>query len=168
MKKQIIPALFTLLAALIAAPSCARSPAINTEFAQQNEKPQSGLKVENLSIRTNKDIKHFKVEIAADDDEREIGMMFRKSVPKNTGMLFEFPYEKQAAFWMKNTLVPLDIIFIKKDGTIANISRNAKPLDLTPLYSNGDVTGVLEIGGGESQKLGIREGQKVSNKFFHK
>jgi len=93
-------------------------------------------------------------------------MMFRRSVPPNTGMLFApFPPGGgpaiEATFWMKNTLVPLDIIFIRTDGTIVRITQ-AKALDLTPLPSGEPISAVLEIRGGRAAELGIKEGDVAS------
>lgn len=87
--------------------------------------------------------------------------MFRKSVAPDHGMLFPYEPAQEVAFWMKNTFVPLDIVFIRADGTIARIT-NAEAMDLTPLPSGEPVEAVLEIRGGRAAELGIREGDKVS------
>ena len=87
--------------------------------------------------------------------------MFRKSVAADRGMIFPYEPAQEVAFWMKNTLVPLDIIYIRPDGTIGRITR-AQAMDLTPLPSGAPVTGVLEIAAGRAKQLGIREGDKVS------
>ena len=86
--------------------------------------------------------------------------MFRQSVAPNGGMIFPYNPPQQVAFWMKNTLVPLDIIFIDANHKIARIT-NAQPLDLTPLPSGVPVTGVLELAGGRAAELGIKEGDIV-------
>jgi len=86
--------------------------------------------------------------------------MFRKSVAADRGMIFPYEPAQEVAFWMKNTLIPLDIVFIRADGTIARITR-AKELDLTPLPSGEPIVAVLEIRAGRSAELGIREGDKV-------
>lgn len=103
----------------------------------------------------------FKVEVARTPEEHEIGMMFRKSIEPDTGMLFLFPEPRQASFWMYNTYIPLDLIFIKKDGRIESIAPNAKPHSLQPRQSRGAVVAVLEIAGGQSEELGIAEGDRV-------
>ena len=87
--------------------------------------------------------------------------MFRRTLAANHGMIFPYQPAQEVAFWMKNTLIPLDIIYIRSDGTIARIV-NAEPMDLTPLPSGAPVTGVLEIGGGRAAELGIREGDLVT------
>ena len=87
--------------------------------------------------------------------------MFRQSLAPNHGMLFPFDPPKMAGFWMKNTLIPLDMIFIKADGTIANIAENTVPLSLDPVVSADEVAAVLEITGGRSAELGISAGDRV-------
>jgi len=103
----------------------------------------------------------FEVELATTPAEREQGLMFRKSLAPNAGMLFLYPNEQEVAFWMKNTLIPLDMLFLKADGSIARIAHDAVPLDETPIPSNAAVKAVLEVNGGTAQALGIKEGDKV-------
>jgi hypothetical protein len=119
----------------------------------------------NLTIRSSNGVHRFDVEVASTFEQQETGMMFRRSVPPNTGMLFApYPVDGgppvEASFWMKNTLVPLDIIFIRADGTIARIAT-AKALDLSAVLSGERVSAILEIRGGRAAELGIREGDKV-------
>jgi len=87
--------------------------------------------------------------------------MFRRTLAGNRGMIFPYEPAQEVAFWMQNTLIPLDIMFIRSDGTIVRIV-NAKPMDLTPLPSGQPVTGVLEIRGGRAKELGIKEGDIAS------
>ena len=87
--------------------------------------------------------------------------MFRKTLPPDRGMIFPYDPPQDVSFWMKNTLIPLDIIYIRANGTIARIV-NAQPMDITPLPSGEPVALVLEIRGGRAAELGIREGDKVS------
>jgi len=103
----------------------------------------------------------FEVELATTPAEREQGLMFRKTLAANAGMLFLYPDEQQVAFWMKNTLIPLDMLFLKADGSIARIAHDAVPLDETPIPSDAAVKAVLEVNGGTAQALGIKEGDKV-------
>jgi len=103
----------------------------------------------------------FEIELATTPDERERGLMFRKSLGANAGMLFMYPDEEPVAFWMKNTLIPLDMLFIKADGHIVHVARNAVPLDETPIASGQPVKAVLEINGGAADALGIKEGDTV-------
>jgi uncharacterized membrane protein (UPF0127 family) len=108
----------------------------------------------------------FNVEIAADDASRELGLMCRKTMAPSHGMLFEFALPEQQIFWMKNTYLPLDIIYIGHDGRIVSIAADAKPFDETPLPSRGAADGVLEIKGGLAAKLGIRPGDQVRHPFY--
>ena len=110
---------------------------------------------------------HFNVEFVNTFASREKGLMFRKSLPPNGGMLFDFIEARPVAFWMKNTLIPLDMIFIDPAGRITNVARQAKPLDETPIPSDGDVRGVLEIRGGRAAELGIEAGDQVKHRIFH-
>jgi len=108
----------------------------------------------------------FRVEVVDTDASRERGLMFRKSLAPNAGMLFDFVDPRPVAFWMRNTLIPLDMIFISQDGHIANIARQAKPMDETPIPSDGAVRGVLEIKGGRAAALGIEPGDMVRHRIF--
>ena len=128
--------------------------------------PQSGLRSERLTIATPRGPRAFRVEMANTAQSREIGMMWRASVPRGTGMLFDFKTPQPVAFWMENTLASLDIIFIRADGTIANIAANATPLSRAVIPSDGPIVGVLEIGAGEARRLGIVAGQKVTHPIF--
>ena len=87
--------------------------------------------------------------------------MFRRTLAGDRGMIFPYQPAQEVAFWMKNTLIPLDIVFIRSDGTIVRIV-NAEPMDLTPLPSGEPVTGVLEIRAGRARQLGIKEGDIAS------
>lgn len=103
----------------------------------------------------------FRVELARTDPEREKGLMYREHLAPDTGMLFLFERPSVQTFWMKNTLIPLDMIFIAPDHTIAGIVANAEPLTLTT-RTVGEVSQyVLEIGGGLAARLGIRAGARV-------
>ena len=102
----------------------------------------------------------FTVEVANTAEQQAMGLMFRRSLGPNKGMIFPFDPPQFVSFWMKNTLIPLDMIFIRADGKIARIAT-AKPLDETPVLSGDTVVAVLEIRGGRSAQLGIRAGDKV-------
>ena len=104
----------------------------------------------------------FRVELARTEAEQERGLMYRPSVPADGGMLFPFAIPRVASFWMKNTQVPLDMLFIRTDGSIARIAANTVPLSLTPVTAGEPVGAVLEIAGGRAAELGIEEGDKVA------
>ena len=105
----------------------------------------------------------FEVELATTPAEREKGLMFRKTMGANAGMLFLYPDEEAVSFWMKNTLIPLDMLFLKADGRIVHIAHDAKPLDETPIPSGEPVRAVLELNGGTAAALGIKEGDRVES-----
>jgi uncharacterized protein len=108
----------------------------------------------------------FNVEMANDPQSQEYGLMFRKSLAANSGMLFDFHTTVQTTFWMKNTLIPLDMIFIKMDGTISSVAPDAVPMTTTPVPSTEPIRAVLEIGGGRAAQFGIYPGEKVHNAIF--
>lgn len=124
------------------------------------------LRTERLEIRTPQGIRSFIVEIADTDKTREQGMMGRKSLAPNRGMLFDFKATEEVGFWMKNTPLSLDIIFIRKNGTIARIAANAVPQSTAILRSGEPVLAVLELAGGQAAKQGIRPGQLVHHRIF--
>jgi len=108
----------------------------------------------------------FQVEIADDDAEREKGLMYRDAMADDHGMLFLFPDARERAFWMKNTHIPLDIIYISQSGSVISIQKNAVPMTQTPLKSYGAAAAVLEVNGGLTDRLGIRAGDRISHPFF--
>ena len=109
----------------------------------------------------------FDVELAVTPYELQQGLMNRTELAENAGMLFWLGEpERDVGFWMKNTLIPLDIVFIRADGTIRHIHDNAIPLDQTSIPSQGPVTAVLELNGGTAKRLGIQPGDKVKHPFF--
>lgn len=108
----------------------------------------------------------FQVEIADDEQERETGLMNRDKLPTGQGMLFLFPDARERAFWMKNTHIPLDIIYISKSGEVISIQKNTMPMNETPLHSFGPAAAVLEINGGQADALGIKPGDRITHRFF--
>lgn len=110
----------------------------------------------------------FRTEVVDTVERRTIGMMFRKKIDKDFGMLFVFDHtdEQEHSFWMKNTMVPLDIVFISKDGRVHHIHPNAQPYDETSIPSHGPVFSVLEIKGGIAARLGIKPGDMVHHAHF--
>jgi len=108
----------------------------------------------------------FDIEMALTEPQREHGLMFRKSLGPYEGMLFDFYREQPVSFWMKNTLIPLDMVFIAADGTIRHVHANAKPLSTDTIPSEYPVRAVLEINGGTAGLLGIKPGDKVKHPIF--
>jgi uncharacterized membrane protein (UPF0127 family) len=122
---------------------------------------QTGLREVPLIVRTRTGAHRLRVEVAATPEQQEAGLMFRRALGPDRGMIFPYDPPQPVAFWMKNTLIPLDMIFIRSDGTIARVA-SARPLDLTPVPSGEPVAAVLEIAGGRAAALGIRAGDKVN------
>jgi uncharacterized membrane protein (UPF0127 family) len=107
------------------------------------------------------------VEVAATERTREYGLMCRKRVAPDRGMLFDFKAPMQnVAFWMRNTLIPLDIVYIRPDGTVVSIAKNVPPLDETPVPAGGTVLGVLELAAGRADQLGLAPGDHVVHRIF--
>jgi uncharacterized membrane protein (UPF0127 family) len=125
------------------------------------ERSPAGLEQVPLTINSANGKHRFTVEVARTPEEQAQGLMFRKSVPPDRGMIFPYDPPVQVSFWMKNTLVPLDMVFIGPDGKIGRIAANTTPMSLDPVASIDPVSAVLEIAGGRAAELGIREGDKV-------
>ncbi len=103
----------------------------------------------------------FKVEVQDTAAERAEGLMFRESLPKFSGMLFVYETPQPVAFWMKNTLIPLDMLFFDGAGRLVAIKENAQPHDETPVFGGREVRYVLEINGGLARSLGIGAGAEI-------
>lgn len=121
----------------------------------------AGLKQVPLTITSNGKSYRFTVEVAGTEEEQAKGLMFRNELAPDRGMVFPFDPPRDASFWMRNTLIPLDMIFVRADGSIANIAANTVPYSEEPVPSDGPVKAVLEIAGGRSAELGIKPGDKV-------
>jgi uncharacterized membrane protein (UPF0127 family) len=125
------------------------------------ERSAAGLEQMTVDIRSGTRTHRFTVEVARSPQEQQIGLMNRTSLAPDRGMLFPYDPPQPASFWMHNTLIPLDIIFIRSDGTIARIAANTVPLSLELVMAGEPVAAVLEIAGGRAAELGIREGDTV-------
>jgi len=108
----------------------------------------------------------FTVELAVSPEQKSRGLMFRERMAPDAGMLFDFGTSQPVSFWMKNTLIPLDMIFITADGRIRNIAAETRPLSLEPVFSDGRVLGVLELNAGTAERLGIKPGDRVVHPIF--
>jgi len=113
------------------------------------------------SLKTDSGDHNFAIEISTTDQERALGLMFRRSLPENAGMLFLYDRPQPATMWMKNTLIPLDMVFISADGKVHRIEQNAEPFSTTLIPSEGPILGVLELNGGEAAKIELKRGDKV-------
>jgi uncharacterized membrane protein (UPF0127 family) len=130
--------------------------------APVEQQGQTGLRKAPLTISTASADRHFTVEVAASPEEQATGLMFRTALGDQAGMIFPYDPPMEVGFWMKNTLIPLDMIFIRADGRIARIAANTVPRSLQPVPSGEPVAAVLEIRGGRAAELGIRPGDIVS------
>lgn len=128
--------------------------------------PAAAVELQNLEIVTRNGVHPFSVEIAATDEARAQGLMNRKELPEGRGMLFDFKTEQPVEFWMHNTYISLDIIFIRADGRILRIAENAEPLSDRRIPSGGPTRGVLEVIAGTTRKLGIAPGDRVAHPIF--
>lgn len=151
-------------AASLALGACGQGGASNAEAkspAAPATHPISGLPVVPLTITHAGKAHRFRVELARTGPEQEKGLMFRTSMGPDEGMVFPMHPPRPASFWMRNTVIGLDLIFVGADGRILNIAAKAIPYDETPLSSAGPVKGVLELNAGRAAELGIVPGDVV-------
>jgi uncharacterized membrane protein (UPF0127 family) len=129
--------------------------------------PSAPLPVTSVTIDSDHGPAKFRVEVAGDNQSQEYGLMNRKTMAPDAGMLFDFHRSQCEIFWMKDTILSLDIIFIRADGTISSIAANAVPYSTTQIPSMEPVRAVLELIGGRAAALGIVPGQKVHGAIFN-
>lgn len=137
------------------------SPQAPAQNAPHEESAQTGLKRVPLTIHSASGDHRFKVDVAATPEQQQRGLMFVRSLVPDQGMIFLYDPPQNVAFWMKNTFIPLDMIFIRTDGRIARIAANTTPHSLDPVPSGEPVVAVLEIRGGRAAELNVREGDLV-------
>ncbi|MGH1572260.1 DUF192 domain-containing protein [Methylobacterium sp. P31] len=123
-------------------------------------------KSEPLTIVTKAGPKRFDVEVMRDDAGRARGLMFRRHMAADHGMLFDFERDEPVTMWMKNTYLPLDMVFIQRDGTISRIAADTEPLSTAIIASGSPVLAVLELNAGTAAKLGIQPGDRVEHPMF--
>ena len=122
---------------------------------------------EPLTIVTQGGQRHaFQVEVARNDADRAQGLMYRRSMPADRGMLFDFGKVEPVSMWMQNTYLPLDMLFVRADGTIARVAANAEPLSTRSIPSGEPVLAVLELNAGTAARLGIRAGDRLDHPLF--
>ncbi len=119
-----------------------------------------------LVIENGKGRHKFDVDLALTDVQQSRGLMFRRKMAPDAGMLFDYKYPQVITMWMKNTLIPLDMVFIAADGRISHIAQRTVPYSQTVISSRGRARAVLEINGGTAQRLGIKPGDKVIHPMF--
>lgn len=144
---------------------------VQAQIARQNPshcKGQPELRpLQPLTVQTARGRTAFKVEFADTGIKREYGLMCRRSLAADRGMLFDFRQPVDGvAFWMRNTLIPLDIIYIRPDGVVLSIAPDVRPLDETPVPAGGVIRGVLELRAGRAAEMGLRPGDRVLHRIF--
>jgi uncharacterized membrane protein (UPF0127 family) len=131
------------------------------------DRPQPKLPTERLVILARDGKRHdFEVEMAISPDHQMIGLMFRPTVAAQEGMLFDWGVPRESSMWMRNTLAPLDMVFIAADGRVHRIAERTVPLSLTPIDSRGPVRATLELQAGITERLDIRVGDRVLHRLF--
>ena len=121
-----------------------------------------------IEIVTRTGVHAFTVELATNTAERTVGLMYRKELPEGRGMLFDFHDDQPVQFWMHNTYISLDMIFIASDGRVVRVAENAKPMSDDLIPSGRPVRAVLEVIAGTARKFGIAPGDRVTGAFFGK
>ncbi len=125
-----------------------------------------GFPKSSLEIVAGAERHRFRVEMAVTPEQHAQGLMWRRKLAADAGMLFDYGQVQLTMMWMKNTYIPLDMLFIAGDGTIVNIARNTEPLSLKAIPSAGPVRGVLEVPAGTVERLGIKAGDRVRHPIF--
>jgi uncharacterized membrane protein (UPF0127 family) len=134
--------------------------------------PQSGaaqqaqFRKDKLTLKTSSGDHVITIEVAETSEQKSLGLMFRTSVPANTGMLFPYGDPQELTMWMRNTYASLDMIFIRRDGTVHRIEYSTEPLSERVIGSKGLVTAVLELAAGEAKRLGLKPGDRVEHDTF--
>jgi uncharacterized membrane protein (UPF0127 family) len=123
--------------------------------------------VQTLEIVTKSGVHVFTVEMAVNEHEKTTGLMYRQELPDGRGMLFDFSPEQPISMWMKNTFIPLDMIFIRSDGRISRIAENTEPQSLAIISSGPPARAVLEVIAGTARKYGIAVGDRVAHPLFN-
>jgi len=108
----------------------------------------------------------FQIEVAETAAEKSRGLMFRRSLADDAGMLFPYSPPQEATMWMRNTYISLDMVFIRQDGTVHRIEANTEPFSETVIASNGDVAAVLELKAGTARNIQLKPGDKVLHNLF--
>jgi len=129
---------------------------------------QAPLRKDTLKIKTSTGVHTFAIEVAETDEQKQRGLMFRRSLPENDGMLFPYSPPQEITMWMKNTYISLDMVFITQDGIVLRVAQGTEPFSEAIISSNGDAAAVLEVIAGTAQRLGIKPGDTVEHSLFAK
>jgi uncharacterized membrane protein (UPF0127 family) len=145
--------LLLLSLAAFAAPAAAQAPAVRFDKTP-------------LTIESDGKKHRFTVEIADNDERRTLGLMHRRQMAADAGMLFDFKRDGQVSMWMRNTVLPLDMLFVDRDGIVRKIHQRAVPFSETVISSDVPVRAVLELNGGTAARLGLKPGDKLDHPMF--
>jgi uncharacterized membrane protein (UPF0127 family) len=159
-RAAILVALFASLAAVVAYVGYDRLSVARPEPIQ------AAADEGHLELVTASGVHVFDVEIATTPEKQALGLMFRTTLPETKGMLFPHEAPREVTMWMRNTYIPLDMVFIRADGTVHRIEKRTEPLSERVIASQGPVAAVLEIAGGTAEKLGLKPGDKVRHPYF--
>ncbi len=160
MKRRFLLSLAALPLALAALPLAALAQPGVTD-------PQPRLPTERLLIATRDNRRlEFNVEMALTAEQQMVGLMFRTALADNEGMIFDWGAPRESAMWMRNTLIPLDMVFIASDGRIHRVAERTVPLSLATVESRGPVRATLELAGGAAERLNLRVGDRVLHRIF--
>jgi uncharacterized protein len=129
--------------------------------------PARAFELQPLEIVTKTGVHSFAVEVVTTPEQQAQGLMFRRELPEGQGMLFDFHREQSTSFWMKNTYISLDMIFIRGDGRVLRVAENTVPLSEALVPSGGPVRAVLEVIAGTAKKIGIEPGDRVAHSIFN-
>jgi uncharacterized protein len=160
--RNLLLALCCALAVSCTIPATGSKSVAGCPAGAQKDASPAGLDQVTLCVSSKAATRGFTVEIARTSAEQARGMMFRTALADDAGMLFPFPEPRVASFWMRNTVIPLDIIFVRADGTIESIAENTIPYSTIPVESGEPVSAVLELRGGLTAELGITAGDRVN------
>jgi uncharacterized protein len=130
--------------------------------------PSQAAGLETIEIVTSTGVHPFAVELATTEEQRARGLMYRKELPEGHGMLFDFHQEQSVSFWMHNTYISLDMVFIRSDGRVLRVAENATPMSDALIPSGGPVRAVLEVIAGTARKFHIAAGDRVTGSIFGK
>lgn len=165
------PRRLALAAALVLASTAGSGisqPGVFSSPAFAQAQPQAETAVEPLTITTASGKHVFSAEVMRTDEQRSRGLMFRRYMPPDRGMLFDFKQEQPVMMWMKNTYLPLDMVFIARNGTVINVAENTEPMSERTIPSAGPAYAVLEVNAGTAKRIGLKRGDKVSHPMFGK
>ncbi|MBU2532363.1 MAG: DUF192 domain-containing protein [Alphaproteobacteria bacterium] len=121
-----------------------------------------------LAVVTEQGRYEFIVEVTKTEADRAMGLMFRQTLGRRAGMLFYYDRSFEITMWMKNTYIPLDMIFVKDDGTVHRIAKGTEPFSEAVISSRGNVSAVLEVAAGVAEEIGLKPGDRIEHRYFKK